>query len=753
MTFVRYLLMTCLGSLLCASLGNAQQPASSQSSAVVPRLVTFSGKATEAEGKAIFGVASATFAIYKDQHGGAPLWLETQNVDADKDGNYTAQLGATKSEGLPLELFSTAEPRWLGVRINGGDEQPRVLLISVPYALKAADAETLGGKPLSAFQLAPEFNGSVSHNATSNGPQAPAAEQANEIVCSSGTACNIGFIPLFSNNGGSATVSNSLVRQSGSTVSLSANEALSGNLSMANSTGTAGNILKGGLLFLSNFGFNTFLGQNAGNLTMSGNNNTAAGANALPANTTGCCNTATGNNALLHNTTGGGNTASGDGALFSNSTGSSNTAIGRWALISNTTGNNNTALGVTALRFNTTGIDNTASGFNALSSNTTGFANTAGGVGALFANSTGSENTANGFGALGSNTTGSNDTASGSGALGFNTTGSNSTASGFQALAGNTTGSNNTASGSLALNSNSTGSDNTASGFNALSSNTTGFENTASGVSALQSNTTGVENTAIGKFALQSNTTGSTNTASGFRALQSNNTGGDNTANGMGALLRNTTGFANSASGFGALGLNTIGGFNTAIGFQAGINLTGSNNIDIGNQGVGSDSGVIRIGTVGTQTQTFIAGISGVTTGGKGAAVLVDSNGQLGTVSSSRRLKYDIQDMGEASGDLLKLRPVTFRYKQAQDDGSHPLQYGLIAEEVADVYPGLVQFDKGEPQTVLYHVLPAMLLNEVQKQQREIEALEKLIQSQQEQLKAQEERLRRLEPSLLSKGN
>jgi hypothetical protein len=83
-----------------------------------------------------------------------------------------------------------------------------------------------------------------------------------------------------------------------------------------------------------------------------------------------------------------------------------------------------------------------------------------------------------------------------------------------------------------------------------------------------------------------------------------------------------------------------------------------------------------------------------VTTGGKGAAVLVDSNGQLGTVSSSRRLKYDIQNMGEASGDLLKLRPVTFRYKQAQDDGSHPLQYGLIAEEVADVYPGLVQWNR-----------------------------------------------------------
>lgn len=107
---------------------------------------------------------------------------------------------------------------------------------------------------------------------------------------------------------------------------------------------------------------------------------------------------------------------------------------------------------------------------------------------------------------------------------------------------------------------------------------------------------------------------------------------------------------------------------------------------------------------------------------------------------------------GRCCASPTDLRPVTFRYKQAQDDGSHPLQYGLIAEEVADVYPGLVQFDKGEPQTVLYHVLPAMLVNEFQKQQRQIEAQQEVIQSQQEQLKAQEERLRRLE-TLLNKGN
>ena len=154
MTFTRRLLTSCLASLLFCSFLDAQQPSSPSSAAVVPRLVNFPGRAMDAQGKPISGVAGVTFAIYKDQYDGAPLWLETQNVQTDVKGNYTVQLGASKSEGLPLDLFSTGEARWLGVRVNGGEEQPRVLLLSVPYALKAADAETIGGLPPSAFVLA-----------------------------------------------------------------------------------------------------------------------------------------------------------------------------------------------------------------------------------------------------------------------------------------------------------------------------------------------------------------------------------------------------------------------------------------------------------------------------------------------------------------------------------------------------------------------------------------------------------------------
>jgi hypothetical protein len=140
------------------------------------------------------------------------------------------------------------------------------------------------------------------------------------------------------------------------------------------------------------------------------------------------------------------------------------------------------------------------------------------------------------------------------------------------------------------------------------------------------------------------------------------------------------------------------------------------------------ESNTIRIGN-GNNNRAFIAGIYGVPSGLPGTAVFVDANGQLGTMSSSRRFKDDIEDMGDASSDLMKLRPVTFRYKQAQEDGSHPLQYGLVAEEVAEVNPGLVQFDKdGQPQTVLYHVLPSLLLNEAQKEHQRVDAQEKVIQ-------------------------
>ncbi len=271
-----------------------------------------------------------------------------------------------------------------------------------------------------------------------------------------------------------------------------------------------------------------------------------------------------------------------------------------------------------------------------------------------------------------------------------------------------------------------TGSQNVGVGENALSSNTTGGGNTATGTGALESNTTGSDNTAFGLSALANNSTGTSNTAIGRLALVGNTTGSSNTAVGEGALsaVSGTISRNNTAVGANAL-LNNAGELNIGLGLNAGhLATTGDDNIFIANNGMAADDKVIKIGTQGTQTSTFIAGISGATPGGAGVAVLIDGSGQLGTISSSRRYKQDIADMAWAGERLLDLRAVTFRYREAARDGTQPLQFGLIAEEVAEVFPELVVYnEQGQPETVKYHVLSTLLLNELQKQDRAINAL------------------------------
>jgi hypothetical protein len=288
------------------------------------------------------------------------------------------------------------------------------------------------------------------------------------------------------------------------------------------------------------------------------------------------------------------------------------------------------------------------------------------------------------------------------------------------------TGNRNTALGEYALSSNTSGSDNTAVGAEACFYNTSGSSNTGIGSFALGSNTTGLVNTAVGSGALPSNTTGDANSAFGVNAMDFNTSGSNNTAIGTLSLFSVTTGSNNTALGASALN-NTTGSGNIGIGKTAGTNIgSGSNNIDIGNNAPGNESDTIRIGN--TQTKAFLAGVNGATSA-SGTAVYVNSSGQLGTVTSSRRFKEDVEDMGAASRDLMKLRPVTFHYKAPYDDGTHLLQYGLIAEEVAQVYPDLVQYDdKGKPFTVRYQALNTMLLNELQKQQTQLAEQEARIQ-------------------------
>jgi Chaperone of endosialidase len=344
--------------------------------------------------------------------------------------------------------------------------------------------------------------------------------------------------------------------------------------------------------------------------------------------------------------------------------------------------------------------------------------------------------------------TGNNNSAFGFDALTNNTTAAGNTAVGTYALTNNTTGSNNNASGYQALFSNTTGIDNNAMGVAALSSNTTGSYNNAVGYDALFGNTTGIQNNASGYISLLANTTGNYNAGYGAYSLTANTTGAGNNGIGYGALYRNTTGGYNTANGFFALGFNTTGANNIAVGPFAGYNLTtGSNNIDIGNRGIAAETAVIRIGIQGTNRTTYVAGISGVNVTG-GAAVVVNSSGQLGVVSSSRRYKEDIRSMGNSSDRLLALRPVTFRYKQPDEKGQKPEQYGLIAEEVAQVMPELVVYNqKGQPETVAYQTLTPLLLNAFKREHEQVLSLTRRIESQSELLQSMAKRLTELESS------
>lgn len=414
-------------------------------------------------------------------------------------------------------------------------------------------------------------------------------------------------------------------------------------------------------------------------------------------------NTAEGDDALFSLTTGYDNTAAGLQALYSDTTGSNNTAIGFRTLDTNTTGSNNTAVGETALARNATGSYNTASGTLALYSNTTGVYNTANDYAALWGN-TGSYNTASGSYALTYNTSGSYNTGSGVEALANNTGGTSNTADGYRALYRNTSD-RNTATGALALSSNSTGPFNTADGYGTLNRNTTGQQNTAAGYGALSFNNAD-NNSGFGTFALYLNSNGSGNSAFGWAALGLNGSGDNNTAVGIDALLQNTT-----------------GSNNTALGNSAGRNLTtGDNNINIGNAGAAAESNTIRIGTQGTQTSTYIAGISGRTLD-TGIPVVVDSNtGQLGITPSSQRFKTGIQPMEKASEAILSLKPVLFHYKNSKK--STP-QFGLIAEEAAAIDPDLVTQDgEGQAYTVRYDAVNVMLLNEFLKEKKTVQQLQ-----------------------------
>jgi hypothetical protein len=306
-------------------------------------------------------------------------------------------------------------------------------------------------------------------------------------------------------------------------------------------------------------------------------------------------------------------------------------------------------------------------------------------------------------------------------------TGCNSTfttAAGCDALDSRTTGTGNSAFGWRALFLNSTGNFNTGVGAGALNLNNAD-SNTAVGAAALLLSTTGTQNTAVGTDAMVFNDTGSDNTATGFNALENNLTGGANTANGSNALVGNTSGSQNTAVGNFALSASN-GDNNTALGSSAlGSNTTGSGNIGLGflaGSGVTDANSVIAIGADGENVSNscYIGQIYSNIQPQIGIdpdLVTISSSGRLGRANvSSRRYKHDIQPMDTASEVLYALKPVSFRYNK-QYDATQTLAFGLIAEEVAEVNPDLVgRNPEGQPESVRYEQINAMLLNEFLKE-------------------------------------
>jgi hypothetical protein len=320
------------------------------------------------------------------------------------------------------------------------------------------------------------------------------------------------------------------------------------------------------------------------------------------------------------------------------------------------------------------------------------------------------------------------------------------TAAGQQAFLFLTSGQYNTAVGFLSQAGNATASFNTAVGAGALLSNTA-EGNTATGAGALLKNTTGIENTAIGESALFSSTDGDRNTAVGADALVNNTGGAFNVAAGFNALGDNTTGTSNVGLGPQALAGNMVGSNNTAVGALAGINSTADGNVYVG-------AGMI--GVAGESNHTYVRNIKDTSvSGGNSDTVTLDlTTGLLGHLSSSGRYKENVKPMGNASDLLYRLKPVTFRYKK-DVDRTQSSTFGLIAEQVAEVNPGLVACNAdGQPEGVHYEQVNAMLLNEFLKEhqtvvelKKEIAALTAMVKKQATQLQKVSARLETSKPA------
>jgi hypothetical protein len=536
--------------------------------------------------------------------------------------------------------------------------------------------------------------------------------------------------PSFS---GSVTAATTITATSGAVTATAGNVVITaGNLTLpnTNSAGTNGVITFGGTSFIKNYGTNnTFIGPSAGNTsltTASATTNTAVGSSSLGVLTTGNGNVAVGSSSAASLTSGTDNCFVGISAGLLAVSGSSNVAIGPIALGSCASGSTNIAIGSFA------GNSYTTTESNNIAIGTTG---TIGDSGVIRIGTNGTQTSCFIQGIDGVNvgsvakvvTEASNQlgTATITAGTGITITPTANTITIASSISGGITtaaGDSGTATGSTV-----TWNANTNSGI------TTKF--TASSATVSLNVTDANNNTIIGSGAGGSAIYDNNSTAVGYKVLNSTNSSssGSNTAFGSQVLQACTTGGSNCAIGNANLVTLTTGNYNCAIGSAAGFSYTGSesNNVLIQNLGTVGESNTLRISSSGTGnrqvSKAYIGGITGVVV--TGTPVLVSSGDQLGVAASSKRFKNDIRDMGSQSADIFKLRPVTFFWDKNSSPGLKDAfnwrQFGLIAEEVAEIMPELVHWtDDGQPFSVKYNDIPAMLLNELKKALKRIDALE-----------------------------
>jgi len=765
----------------------------------------------DASGKPLGGPVVITFSLYATEEGGAPLWLETQSVQADSQGRYSAFLGAAEADGLPADLFVSGEARWLGVRPEGQAEQPRIQLMSVPYALKAHDAETIGGLPPSAFVLAAPAPGpkAISGNPSPAASVVP-ADASPAALGGSGT---VNFVPLWTPDGN--TLGNSVLFQSGSgssakigintntpgtTLDIKGSSTVRGSLNLpatATATAASGKNSQPQKLTASAFNSGTSAAVNQnfqwqaeplGNNTTnpSGTLNLLFGSGTNSPAETGLSIASNGQITFAPGQTflgGGGGTITGvtagtdltGGGTSGSVTLNVDTTKVVTGLLAGTDLTGGGTGGVVTLNLDTTKVPLLSAANNFIANQSvTGSLTATGAVTGSTVNAT------TGFD-LGGTLFDYGSLTSSNAFLGFagnvTTTGLYNTAVGELALSAITNGQSNSAIGLGALRNNTTGTDNAASGVNALADNTTGGGNVGDGTWAMSTNSTGTDNTGIGyssgQSAMGQATTGSFNTFVGAQTSTGSNLNLSN-ATAVGALAE-----VDSSN---SMVLGSINGLNNATAnTNVGIGITAPvYPLHVGNAGSVPAHGYFRV----EGPTSSGSGLAGVSFGGNGdfqidapgivsGRFVVKDSGLVGIadafpsrifqigsgkghaladgwdVYSSRRWKTNIRTLDGALGKVEQLRGVSYDLKAS---GKHEI--GVIAEEVGQVLPEVVSYEANskDAQGVDYSRLTALLIQAVKEQQQQIRTQQRQIRLQEKRAQAQWSEIAMLHTQLRRQG-